>query len=437
MIPKSPIGSENATLFLVNATGRQIRTSRDESYRISDAVALRFASASRHSNAFHARGPTRLLLWCDDSEKSTVLPRTVESRRKLATLIESHCHTEEVVGFGTAVKGAQRDQSLIAKSGKLVRSRMLEKNILTPPGRDITEEAGGYSGISRYWHEELRDLEARFEAREISQFEGLPPGPLVHNSKRGKPKAEDKLETTPEYRRLIYLQRILTGQNVALAQVQTFVDEQAAIDALDLRSYATSLNKSEKEALIGEIDRRTRTLKDSVSRLSMNKRKQFNCLTDDRHALEMAPGPLLMWDKRSYEPLTAAQTEFHHPRNLALLDFQAKPQGSLPLNNEQSLFFDFLTSALFAVKASHDLSTLKHVAPGAYEDLVPKVKELGDARKGGRRHREGLRNRTLTPEMLWRLTIEWDQWTFKPEMRDLVGLFKGNEALELDKKRRT
>ena len=437
LIPKLPTESENATLFIVNATGKQIRTSRDESYQISDSLALKFTTASRYSNDFHARGPTRLLLWCDDGEKNSIIPRTVDWRRKLAALVESHCHAEEVVGFGTLAKGAQREQSLIAESARLVQNRMIEKKIRPLPQREITQEVAGYSGISRYWHHELRDLEARFDTGELSQFVGAPPGPIVHKSKPGKSKAESKLETTPEYQRLVYLQRILMGQNAALARVQPFVDEQAAIDSLDLRSYTPSLGETEKEALLSEIDRRTQALKDSISRLSMNKEKQFKYLTDDRHALQMAPGPLLMWDQRSYEPLTATQTEFYKPGKMALLDFQAKPQGTLPLNNEQSLYFDLLVSALFAGKGSHDLSTLKNVAPGAYEDLVPRVTELGDARKGGRRHGEGLRNRTLTPKMLWRLAMEWDSWVFKPEMRDLVGIFRGNEAFDFEKKRRT
>ena len=439
LIPNSTTDLNSATLFIVNATGKQLRIADVEKYRIADSEALKFALASRHNNAFHARGPTRMLIWCDDDVKNSILPRTVDWRRKLAMLLEAHCHVEEVVGFGAPAKGAQRERNLIKESSMLVRARMQQTNTYTPPKREIKSLEGvdEYSDVSRYWHEELHDLEARFNASTLSQYVGLPPGPLKHQKIPGVRKAVDKREKTPEYQRLLYLQNILIGQNAALSQVQGYVDEQAAIDAFDLRSYSASLDESEKQNILREIDDRTKTLKDSLSRLSMNKQKQFKYLSDDRHALHMAPGPLLMWDQRSYEPLAASSTEFYYPRKLALLDLQSKPPGTLPLNNQQSLYFDLLASALFGGKGSHDLGTLKTVAPGAYEDLVPRVEELRDARKGGRRDVESLRSRTLTPEMLWRLTMEWDQWTFKPGFRELVGFAKGSEAAEVSRRHPT
>ena len=435
MIPNSTEESNNATLFIVNATGRPFRRAGVETYKIADAAALKFSQASRHNNAFHARAPTRMLVWCDDDAKSSMLPRSVMWRPKLAMLLEAHCHVEEVVGFGAPTKGAQREQILVTESSKLVRARMQEKGIHTPVKRQLKSLEGldGYSDVSRYWHEELRDLVVRFEAGELSQYVGQPPCPLEYKKNPVGKRQSDGRKTTPEFQRLVYLQRIIRGQNSALAEVQRFVEEQAAIDAIDLRTYSPSLDASEKDNMIREVDDRTRDLKESLSKLSMNKHKQFKFLSDDRHALHMPPGPLLLWDQRSYEPLTAAQNEFHTPGKFALLDFQAKSPRTLPLNSEQAVYFDLLASALFGGKGSHDIGTLKTVAPGAYEDLVPRVEELRDARKGGRRDLEGLRNRTLTPEMLWRLAMEWDQWTYKPEFKDIIGFLKGSEAAELSR----
>ena len=371
-----------------------------------------------------------MLMWCEDFEKTALLPRTIDSRRKNAIILESYCHVNEVVGFGWASKGAQREQQLNVASSKLVRQRMKEQKIYNPESRATKplEDIESYSTVSRYWHEEIRDLEERFASGKLSQYVGLPPGPLERKSKPGAKKKSDQRQTTPEYDRLIYLEKILRGQNQALVRTQHFADRQQAIDDLYLRSASAAIQPSKCKGLLQDIDNRSRELKQTLSKSSNNMRKSVKYLVDDRRAFHMPGGPLLMWDQRPYEPLTASASEFSPPAEVTLLDFQAKPEGTLPLTNEQSAYFDILASALFAAKGTHDLRILKNVAPGAYEALVPKVEELKDAREGGRMNIEDLSARTITPRMLWRLAVEWERWPFKPDMKDVLGIFPAGDS---------
>ena len=369
-----------------------------------------------------------MLMWCDDAAKLSCIPRSVEYRRKLAVFLEAHCRVEEVVGFGGPVKRAQREDDIDIASRKQVRQRMKELNIPPISGREVDEvnDPGEISDVSRYWHEEMIDLKEKLESGKVSQFVGQPPGPLK-SFQRGRP-TKTRKEYTPEYQRYLYLQRILSGQNTALRQVQDLADQQDEIDALDLRTYDPALSDKKRRALLEEYDRRVETLKAKVSNLTPNKRKQFLFLTDERHAFRMNP-PLLSWDNRSYEPLTASTEEFYNPREIALLDFQAKPPDAFPLTDDQAIYMDILGTALFSRRGSHTLRILKMVAPGAYEALVPKIEELRDARQGGRREMDGVRVRAMTSRMLWRLAVEWGEWLFKPDMMTLLSSFGENRDI--------
>ncbi|KAL9130912.1 MAG: hypothetical protein Q9217_001015 [Psora testacea] len=424
LIPERTSEANNATLQIVNATNRKIQTINDNILRVADARALAFAQNARQGTGFHA-GPTRMLMWCDDADKKSFVPRSVEYRRKIAVFLEAHCHVEEVVGFGGPVKGARREESIELASSKRVRQRMKELRISPIAGREVAspDSAGELSDVSRHWHEEMRDLKEKLESGEVSQYIDYPPGPL-EKSRTGR--RTDGKEYTPEFQRYDYLRQILKGQNDALGHAQELAAQQVEIDALDLRTYDPDLSDEQRKELLLEYDVRNEALKAKVSSLTLNKRKQFLFLVDDRHAFHMNP-PLLSWDNRTYEPLTASTSEFLNPKQLALLDFQARPPDTFPLTNDQAIFMDLLGTALFWQKGPHTLGILKKVAPGAYEALVPKVEEIRDARQGGRRDVDGVRVRTMTPRMLWRLAVEWGEWPFKPEMRELLRGPTGND----------
>ncbi|MDI1484993.1 MAG: hypothetical protein OHK93_000127 [Ramalina farinacea] len=357
--------ASHATLHIFNSAGSAVRNIRGNSFPTHVTSATEFAMDTKKQLNFHARGPTRMLLWCEDGDKKPILPRTIDSRRKLAFFLEAYCHVNEIVGFGGSEKQAQREQSLIIASSRMARQRMRDNDIYTPPHRaapalEVADERDQV--ISRYWHEELRDLEASFAA--------------------GRHVPDE--QPTPEFERLRHLRRWRRQDTKEVLPALELADEQDAIDSLDLESYNPALSPQRRKEITQEIDARTATLHATIASWPPKKWRRFYYLSDDRRALHMPPGPLLMWDRRAYEPFTASESEFSPNRKLALLDFQSKPaEEILPLEGHQHLYYEMLVGAMTSQGGPTGLHFLKQITPGAYDALVPKVTEFGDAREGG------------------------------------------------------
>ena len=148
-------------------------------------------------------------------------------------------------------------------------------------------------------------------------------------------------------------------------------------------------------------------------------------LDDDRRAFAMNP-PLLMWDRRKADPLLAREDEFYAPGQVALLDFQSKTTDEFPMTQEQSIYFDMISTSLFAPRGPATPKHLKTMAPGAFEALVPQVPAIRDPRKGGRYDVETVRVRAMTAEMIHGLALAWDNWVFKPSIEDALVTFGNN-----------
>ncbi|KAG8529217.1 uncharacterized protein KY384_005852 [Bacidia gigantensis] len=380
---------------------------------------------ARLQSSFHARGPTRMLMWALDHQTAGLLPHTIDQRRKHAVGLEAHCHVDQVVGFNTAAQRvSQREQRLDIASSQRARQRMKEQKVFTPPTREDTtiEDSKGHAEVNRSWHEEYRDLVARFAAGQLSRFVGDSPAPWTDLSSR-KSRKEVKA-FTPEFERLKYFKRIMQGQSNLITKARSFVEKQAEIDALDLERYDPSITPTQMQNLVSEIKKRCASLNDGLCKAPVKIRNVFYLRSDDYYAFYMPTGPLMMWDRRNYEPLKASPDEFHLPREVTLLDFQAKPPDTLPLTENQSMYWDMITSCLYSPRGFHNLKYLDSIAPGAYESLVPKIGEFRDAREGGRYDVDMLRVRLLTPKMLWRLALEWDHWLFKPDIYEMAGSFE-------------
>ena len=398
----------------------------------SHIKSIDLAHAVRLKSAFQAYGPTRVLMWMPDAEKRALLPRTVGYRGKIAVYMESAFHLEEVAGAAASSK-VRREDYLDADSGKLVAQRMEENQTLILPERqEQSTDTISVSSKSRSWHKELAELEEGFKSCRLSQFVGKPPGPLLP-SKAG-PKATP---TTPEYKKFMKLKAILESQNRVIDRLNQVLQKQEEIDRLDLQAHRDSINKEQQELELKLIDSKIKAYKNELDTLPAKEVERIIFLDDDRKAF--SPNhPLLSWDRRRAEPLIVHPNEFYPSKELALLDFQPlSPKKQLPMTHEQSIYFDMICTNLFGRRGFTTLKHLNHIAPGAYDALVPKCPALTDPRKGGRRDVESLRVRNLTPEMLWQLAIAWDEWLFKPSMSELLTQFGANHEPELSVRRGT
>jgi len=417
-------------LIIANLANQAIKTStaNDSVSRFTNShiKSIDLAHAVRMRSAFQAYGSTRILMWLPDAEKRALIPRTVAYRGKVAVYLESTFRVEEIAGGAPLLTRARREDSLDMESSKLVAKRMEEDKIQIPPERQSKSiDTASKSSTFRAWHAEMEELEKGFESLEYSQFLGKPPAPMVFL------KANNPFPVTPEFERLRTLRRTLNLQNKIIDIVNAKLQMQEEIDQLDLAAQRAGIDPAERERELSVIDAKLGAFKHELGKLSQKHRDRLLFLDDDRRAFSLNPR-LLMWDRRRADPLKVQSDEFHTAKELALLDFQPlPPEKQFPLTSDQSIYFDMISTNLFAPRGATTLKYLNYSAPGAYEALVPHAPAVTDPTKGGRRDVESVRIRNLTPEMLWQLAKAWDEWLFKPSMSDTMTQFGVNYGKDL------
>ena len=213
-----------------------------------------------------------------------------------------------------------------------------------------------------------------------------------------------------------------------MPKMTALLEEQRAIDELDLQRHAPNLDEHERQKIVDSIAQRTADVKERASKFHKTERGLYAFCADNDYSFRMIPGPLLMWDRRSYEPLTAKLSEFHPQRKYALLDFQDKPAERLPMTRQEWSYYITLVTDLFLKTGTSNLKNLDLLAPGLYEYMQKAVPELRDIREGGRWDVDSLRARVITPRMIWRLALAWDKWPFKAAFDST----KDSQAFHLD-----
>lgn len=414
----------HSILLLVNmARGRALRRENagklNSHYRV-----LSFMNALRSGLGLHSRGPIRMLLWLDDNEKNALIPQTVTTRKKISLQLETYCHVEEIVGGGSRGK-QRRETALDVQSGIEVAKRMRDRGIAIPIHRQdemqrevaqlmvsTEDHAQAPPTLGRDWQKELLKLQRAFDAGEFSQYVEGPPGP--HEVRQHK----KKTSLTPEFRRFRQLRSNVQLDKRKQTVLDSLLQQEAEIDSIQTEILHSNLNQVEREEKEKEQDRIGDELKTTLDLKEPSFVAKFAFIGDDRRALAMNP-PLLMWDRREAEPLLALDGDFHGRHKLALLDFRPLAPNPWPMTEEQTLLYDYLSIHLF-YSGIQSLKTLGQLAPGAFEALAPKVPELRDPLNGGRYNIEELRARNLTPELLWKVTLAWAKWPFRPSLSELL-----------------
>lgn len=416
----------NSILIIANLAGLRRRSSGEVKGTISAHLkAIDFSHAVRHRSGFQSYGPTRMLMWLSDEDKRTLLPRTVGYRGKISVYMEANIHLEEIVGFPHASDAKmRREDALNIESSKRVAERMQEKHIKIPLHRHSNpgDRKSDLSDVSRSWHRELQELEEGFRGGNFSQYVERQAAESIDGhlprARSGKVKSRDRTHT-PEYKRMMTLRGVANGQNVTIDRINPVLKKQKEIDKMDLELHRNDIQASEKDEIVSTLESKIHNFKDELEILTAKQLKTLYFLDDDRRAFAMDP-PLLMWDRRKAEPLSAEEDEFYAPGEVALLDFQPKTTNEFPMTSEQSIYFDLISTSLLGPGGRASLKHLKTVAPGAFDALVPQVPAIRDPRKGGRYDIDSVRARTVTPEMIHGLALAWDKWVFKPPIEDAL-----------------
>ena len=447
---------------------------------ISLLVVHQLLSAVRAHSLFHQYGLIRMLIWVADEEGKTVLPRTINVRRKTAIEAEVSCSDIFEIASASVENQFRRDEHLNIESSRRALQRMEEAGITTPAGRETSyqlkaaespdkQTSGEDSEVRRDWQDEIQDLEKRFAAGEFAIFAESETSVLNPEWKRlcylrklqedrnktpGKRKLLAKLveelealeakfaagnikrhilaETkasengrgkvqkhTPEYHRLLSLRSRKASDLGRGERSNPLFEEFEAI--LEMQAKVKTLSGTKAEELQQEIEERTAGFNEQVESLAFGEKAAFRLRLDDRRTFNNDP-PLLYWDRREAEPLKVHAHEFYPKQELCLLDFH--PQALWPVLRQGFPatydIFEYLVSTMYISPTQSLKAALTATYPGAIEWLVEECPSLTDVRKGGSPDLDFITVRCLTLEMLREIIEAWMRWPFRPDRFELM-----------------
>ncbi len=437
---ESGLNERNNSLLLIANIARYPVKRHGSFNSLQHLMMHQLISAIRTHSGFQAYGLVRMLVWLVDSEKKMLLPRTVASRKKFTVQTEISADIQELAGAQELAGLERREERIDEESAARVANSLDRLGLGKPREPQGAGEATTAAGsrlesvssdianarLSRIWLEELADLDKRYDQGLLNKYVDEPVPHMTNEAKTAdKPKAKKlgKLSgrpLTPEFVRRRELQQSVRTEAKDKSSVDKLLEEEAAWEGLESLIGSDTLTQEEKQKQEKKHRESTERFRLHLERARKPLQKRFMYASDDWKAFRRHD-PLLMWDRRPFEPIEVQSDDFFPNQKLALLDLQPKP---LPpaFRSSPKLYalFEYILSNLFIQPAQSIVQGLEQLGPGAAEALIPEVPALTDPRKGGRRNVEHLRVRMLTFEMLEGLTLAWDRWVFKPEMGDLM-----------------
>ncbi|KAL2179501.1 uncharacterized protein P884DRAFT_194557 [Thermothelomyces heterothallicus CBS 202.75] len=382
---------------------------------LAQLVLFQVISSIRPGGLFQKYGLVRMLIWAENSEKMSVLPRTVQRRKKMA--IEAEIATDwvcEIVGgeqdistSGRTPAWFQRDDALDLESTMKTAERMRAGGFEMLPGREpqhlrefleVAKLNDPAAFASKHTHE--RPYMAELEALEAAYLKGE----LSTSSKEHK-----------RYKSLLYLRNhtLRRSEMIVKMMEEYYAIIQAHIDA------------GSNEKLLAKARKRGQAWGERANSLEQAARSDLLLHRDNLHILRQE-SPILNWDRRYVEPLRATPAEFFPQVPCTLLDIQPKAvPGILRDMGQHSTrggdTFDLILRGLVQRPIDPVTKSLNSIAAGAGEGIVPRCPSLLDPRKGG--IPPGLPEqptRTLSQSQMVEIAEAWMTWPFRPSYSELV-----------------
>ncbi|CAK7563380.1 MAG: hypothetical protein SEPTF4163_001248 [Sporothrix epigloea] len=314
------------------------------------------------------------------------------------------------------------------KRGKR-RKEVLEEGISNTFGELEASSSGASDTLSvpavfqRPYVIELRELEALAKAGKIG-----PDGP---HATMHKQMILSQYRYNREVRVNMSIHKLLQDRAQLVADKEAFVQEVAsrARDKQDAKKAKNAKSErqweSKRDAKQAELDARQEKWNAEVDSLTVNSRKQFLLSRDNLHLLSQSP-PVLMWDRRAYEPLVAQDVDFFPNASCALLDIQ--PKAMHPLfragrPDKSGDMFELISRGMISMAAESVSKAIESVWPGAADGVLPHCPSLAETRQGGSRvggTYSELSVRTLNETQWIEILDAWMKWPFRPTLSQLV-----------------
>jgi mitochondrial transcription factor 1 len=408
---------------------------------------------------FNRYGPVRMLWWVPERYKPSIIPpNLVYSRSSLNARIEMAYKVSEVAGVQSTatIKSArrsdfterERSDVFTSLNHQAVAERMHEAGLTLPPGRKAlsvnqskTKQDPSGESLSPLENtaqsiDALREQIDKTGGRldELSRWISSPKLP----SKR----ASGALEALNSALSSIRYPQCIRGKEGFPHMKAKFVNNERFIILADISLRLANIEAGYMNLIdMGMTEEEHESVLSSLQTLTLAFRgliggdKSMPGLIDDFVEDQLtfySSTPALSLERRAYEPLQAATSDFYPTHDMALIDFV--PRGTnlvvpdLAGRQECTTFLKDLLKHLFATKSRSVPEALdRAIGINAGKDLVAMVPAITDIRKGGRLDPNDLKVRALTPEMIEGLVKAFFEWPFKPENWQLM-LGRGTTA---------
>ncbi|KAL2753257.1 hypothetical protein ACRALDRAFT_1065411 [Sodiomyces alcalophilus JCM 7366] len=396
-------------------------------FRNFDSIAVlvlyQLLTSVRFGSLFQKYGLVRMLIWVNDDDKRTFLPRCLQNRKKSALQAEFACEwLAEVAGKDPASlqvapeqlrKLYLRDRWINIDSTREALARAEANGIGLPPAHrrmELTEEViKTYKGRTKSAAEAAHVGPSYIERPYMAELEALD-----RAAQAGELNADDHPK---EWARRSALRAQATKQEKWTVRFQELLQELAELSRLRASGELTEAELAAREAAYNE----------QVQDLGKNPLIDFRLLRDNAHVYRQTP-PVLLWDRRPWEPLRVAEDEFFPNVEATLLDVQPKAMHRLlrdagPGSCRAGDMFDLIQRSMLTTSLEPVSASLEKLWPGAREGILERCPSLRDPARGGLAGdgHAGVCARVLN-ETQWMEILEgFMAWPFRPTYAELIG----------------
>lgn len=440
---------------------------------------MRFLESYLDKTLFNRYGLVRVLGLVPTIEGDIILPKHVRGRRRTGLLTE--CVSKEVAEVAATQdhydNAFTRGYDLIVKSNKEALARQAKAKIYSPEDRALPpfplapkiHNHGEFFPLRgrREWHDAFEDLHNRVKKGKIARKPN-DKGPTNDSEKTDfdeytKLKSRFRMETRSE---IYALERVKAEEEIEA--IENSVVEMLQDPTKSLKQVHAALDTLEKK--------RTETTLSSGRLKAATLR--YEVLSDEvaayRNVKSPSGEPLLLWDRRPYEPMMMSPEEVYpEDSHVTFIDLQPNPNSApLTTRREQEKTGDLtqfnalvrtysqllgifslkgltplgeLTAKLFPGRSVTSLmEAIPDLKPYALRKVFEPVSARDRARSLLRRHRaqtekeaknellsysENCLNYTpirhLPAELVWHLTVEWFFWPGKKPGTDISKIVGG------------
>lgn len=400
---------------------------------MSRMVLYQLVNFTRTSAQFQKYGQVRMLVWIPDDEKTTIIPRMVQMRKKGS--VEAELVTEYMAEICGKDGASEDDGESFDKKNIKVRPRQIDFESLRQAM--VRMRDGGHvtpRGRETKLLKEFKELNLPLDTP-LSLTETLSTA-KVHEAEVENLRAQSEAGLIEKGSKLEKRFKMLKYYDVWLDKMATrlldFARNHETMRELCKQAEQAKADGDHErgQKLLEEVKVLNDEYNEAAQKLPDYVKSQLNLLRDQLHVLQQPAGmkPVLSWDRRPWEPLKVKPTEFYPNAPCALIDIQPKAPHPLlrhigPGTSNAGDIFDMVLGKIMHQTLVPLVQTMDNVWPGASEGLEPECETIRTPSTGGSplTGPAAFASRAANQTQLIELLEKFMRWPFRPSYYELVG----------------